>query len=268
MKPSQLYRAGQFADRAGVTVRTLHHYDRLGLLKPSGRSEAGYRLYAESDLIRLEQILTLKLIGFPLMQIRELLNREPLDLPSVLRLQRRIITEKRRRLDLAIRAIETAERVVQECASKSISRHKMKGPGGNEEWEAFRKIMEVINMQQNWEFVNEYYSEEQLAELRSRWNPDLQAKAEQDWGALIHDVEGAVADGEDPASERSQALAARWQALISAFTDGDPGIAQGLKQLYADTSNWPAGAQRPYSNEVGAFVCRAWELRNRRQTDG
>src|SRR5580704_9922801 len=113
MKGSQSYRAGQFADRAGVTVRTLHHYDRLGLLTPSGRSEAGYRLYAESDLVRLEQIVTLKFIGFPLKQIGELLDRKPLNLLSMLRLQRKIIAEKRRRLDLAIRAIESAERVIQ-----------------------------------------------------------------------------------------------------------------------------------------------------------
>lgn len=263
MKSAHLYRASRFANQAGVTVRTLHHYDRLGLLKPSGRSEAGYRLYADRDLVRLQQIMTLKFIGFPLKQIRELLDRKPLDLSAALRLQRKIIEEKRRRLDLTIRAIEHAERVVQDRTSKSISRHKMHSPRPDEEWEAFRKIIEVINMQQNWDFVNKYYSEEQLAELRSRWNPDLQVKAEKDWGALIHDVELAVAAGEDPASERSQALAGRWQALISGFTGRDPGIAQGLKQLYADKSNWPAGARMPYSSEVGAFICRAVELRNR-----
>jgi MerR family transcriptional regulator, thiopeptide resistance regulator len=265
MKGSRSFRAGQFADRAGVTVRTLHHYDRLGLLKPSGRSEAGYRLYTESDLVRLEQIVTLKFIGFPLKQIAELLNRKPLDLLSVLRLQRKIIAEKRRRLDLAIRAIESAERVIQDGASKSISLQKTRSLRTNEEWEAFRKIIEVIKMQQEWEFVNKYYTDEQLADLRSRWNPDLQAKVQTDWAALIHDVELAVAATEDPASERSQELAARWNALTNAFTGGDPGIAQGLKQLYADKSNWPAGAQRPYSNEVGAFVCKALELRNPRK---
>lgn len=265
MKAARFYQAGQFANRAGVTVRTLHHYDRLGLLKPSGRTEAGYRLYVESDLAKLEQIVTLKFVGFPLKQIRELLNRQAFDLPSALRLQRRIIEEKRRRLDLALRAIENAERVVEDRErSNSESPDSTHARGEEGEWEVLRKIIEVINMQQNWDFVNNYYSEEQLADLRSRWNHDLQAQAEKNWAALIHDMETAVAAGEDPGSEHSQALAARWQGLIEAFTGGDAGISKGLNQLYADKANWPAEVKMPYSAEVGAFICKAVALRKQR----
>lgn len=78
------YQPHEFAKRAGVTVRALHHYDRLGLLKPSGRSGAGYRLYSDIDFVRLEQIVALKFIGFPLSQIRDLLNRKDLDLAATL----------------------------------------------------------------------------------------------------------------------------------------------------------------------------------------
>ena len=66
-----LFQAREFAELTGVTVRTLHHYDRLGLLKPSGRTAAGYRLYGERDFARLQQIITLKFIGFPLNQIKK-----------------------------------------------------------------------------------------------------------------------------------------------------------------------------------------------------
>ena len=109
IKESDLYKAQEFAERAGVTVRTLHHYDRLGLLSPSGRTEAGYRLYGDRDLVRLEQILALKFIGFPLQEIRRLLKRDAKDLPSALRRQRTLILEKRRLLDLAAQAIQRAE---------------------------------------------------------------------------------------------------------------------------------------------------------------
>jgi len=109
---SSTYQAHEFAKRAGVTVRALHHYDRLGLLKPNGRTEAGYRLYTDRDLIRLEQIVALKFIGFPLSQIRDLLNRKDLDLSEMLRQQRQIIAEKRDHLDRAVGAIERAEQVV------------------------------------------------------------------------------------------------------------------------------------------------------------
>lgn len=245
-----VYRASGFAGRAGVTVRTLHYYDRLGLLKPSGRTEGGYRLYAECDFARLEQIVTLKFIGFPLKQIKDLLEGKAFDLTTTLRLQRKILEEKRRHLELAIQAIKDAERAMRSRAP----RHKP-------DWEMFRKIIEVINMQQNWEWVNKYYTEEQLAQLKKRWSPELQEKAQRDWAALISEVEAAVGAGTDPASEEARALAGRWQKLIEGFTGGDPGIAKNLNKVYADKANHPSTFKKPYSDEAGAFICKAMELR-------
>lgn len=103
-----MYRVHEFAERAGVTVKALHHYDRLGLLKPR-RTDAGYRVYADGDLERLEQIVALKFLGLSLKQIKVVLNRRALPLAETLRLQREVLYEQRRRLDRAIRAIEDAE---------------------------------------------------------------------------------------------------------------------------------------------------------------
>jgi len=82
----RLYRTHQFAERTGVTVKALRHYDRLGLLKPR-RTEAGYRLYSESDFERLERITALKFLGIPLKQIKAVLERPGLALPEAQRLQ-------------------------------------------------------------------------------------------------------------------------------------------------------------------------------------
>jgi len=73
------YHAREFANLAGVTVRTLHHYDRLGLLRPK-RGLNGYRAYGEQDLARLEQIVALKFVGLPLRRIKALLDRDGIDL--------------------------------------------------------------------------------------------------------------------------------------------------------------------------------------------
>src|SRR5580693_6775660 len=105
---SRAYQPHEFAKRAGVTVRALHHYDRFAMLKPSGRTAAGYRLYSDRDFVRLEQIVALKFIGCALSQIRDLLHRKDLDLAAMLRQQREIIAAKRHHLDRAIRAIELA----------------------------------------------------------------------------------------------------------------------------------------------------------------
>ena len=241
------YRASEFASLAGVTVRTLHHYDRLGRLKPSGRTTAGHRMYGERDFARLQQVVTLKFIGFPLKDIKELLDRDRFDLPAALRLQREVIAEKRRRLDMAVRAIEKVER---ELAT-----------GEEPDWEGFAKIIEVINMQNDWEWVKKYYTEEQLQQLAARYSPEVQERAERDWAALIKDIEASL--GEDPASEKAQALIARWAELIERFTGGDPGIRENLGRLYADQANWPPAASKPYSDDVGAFIAKALSVRDK-----
>src|SRR5262245_64639650 len=87
------YRVREFAELAGVTVKALHYYDRLDLLKPA-RKSSGYRVYAEKDLERLEQIVALKFLGFSLRQIKDILDRPRLDLSDALALQRRAIETK------------------------------------------------------------------------------------------------------------------------------------------------------------------------------
>jgi DNA-binding transcriptional MerR regulator len=240
---SSTYQAHEFAKRAGVTVRALHHYDRLGLLKPSGHTEAGYRLYTDHDLIRLEQIVALKFIGFPLSQIRDLLNRKDLDLSEILRRQRQIIAEKRDHLDRAVRAIERAEQVV-------VS-------GQESDWEPFRKIIEVIQMQTRKDWMKKYYTEEQLADLRKRWSPEVQVESERGWAALARDTEVAIARGDDPRGETGQELAARRKELLRQFTGGDPEIERSLQKLYADKNNWPQSFKKPFSDAVDEFLCQA-----------
>jgi DNA-binding transcriptional MerR regulator len=228
-----------FAKLAGVTVRTLHHYDRLGLLRPAGRSAAGYRIYTDRDLGRLQQIVTLKFIGLSLETIRELLDRGPSDIETRLARQREVLEERRRQLDAAVAAVREAERVVA---------------SGEDPVEALARIIEVIEMQKNWDWVKKYYTDEQLADLASRWSPEVQARAERDWAELIADVKDAV--GEDPAGERAQALAARWADLINQFTGGDAGIRENLQRVYTEGS-----FEKPYPDDVGAFIAKAMAAR-------
>jgi DNA-binding transcriptional MerR regulator len=240
---NRTYQPHEFAKRAGVTIRALHHYDRLGLLKPSGRTAAGYRLYTDRDLVRLEQIVALKFIGFPLSQIRELLNRKDLDVTAMLGQQRRIIAEKRDHLDRAIRAIERAE---QALAS-----------GEQTDWEPFRKIIEVIQMLTRKDWMKKYYTEDQLNDLRKRWSPEVQAESERGWAELVRDVEAAIARNETPESETGRMLAERKQKLIELFTGRDPGIVKNLQKLYEDETNWPETFKKPYSDAVDKFLCDA-----------
>jgi DNA-binding transcriptional MerR regulator len=105
------YRIHEFAALAGVTVRALRHYDRLGLLEPR-RTESGYRVYTDADLERLEHIVALKFIGVPLRAIRTLLERGAPAIEDALRLQREALDGKRRQIDRAVAAIAAAERAM------------------------------------------------------------------------------------------------------------------------------------------------------------
>jgi MerR family transcriptional regulator, thiopeptide resistance regulator len=246
----KLFQAREFAALTGVTVHTLHHYDRIGLLKPGRYTRAGYRLYSESDIGRLEQIVALKFIGFPLKEIKDILSRNSFDLASGLRRQREAIEEKRRRLDLAIQAIQRAEYVA--------------GTSNEPGWETFIKIIEVINMQENMDWSKKYYSEEAQTEISKRaatMPREVIEQAQRDWVALIKEVEVAVAAGEDPAGENAQALAAHWSELLKGFTGGNPEIQDGLNRMYADRANWPASMPKPFSDEVQAFMMKAISVR-------
>src|SRR3712207_5681576 len=104
----RLYRVGEVASLTGVSIRTLHHYDRIGLLRPTAHSEAGYRLYAEGDLLRLQQVLTLRYLGLPLKRIGELLGRPDFDLVASLRIQRGALRDRiaeLERIDAALGAL-------------------------------------------------------------------------------------------------------------------------------------------------------------------
>jgi len=242
----KFFKASEFARLTGVTVRALHHYDRLGLLKPSRYSQAGYRLYRASDVGRLEQIVALKFIGFSLSEIKKILKGEPADLATALRRQREVIEAKRGRLQQAIRAIQRAESVL--------------GRRGQTEWEVFSKIIEVINMQTNMDWTRKYYSEEAKREIEKRAASIPAQEIEQaqsDWAQLIKEVEAAVAAKEDPASQKAQSLAARWSELIKAFTGGNAEIQKGLNRMYADRNNWPASMPTPFGDEVQEFISKA-----------
>src|SRR6185369_11969573 len=236
----------EFASLTGVTVRTLHYYDRLGLLKPSRYTGAGYRQYGERDFARLEQIVALKFIGFSLKEIKSILARESVDLAAALRQQREAISEKRKRLDHAIRAIQRAEYVV--------------GVNQDAGWEVFAKIIEVNNMQSDMNWSRKYYSDEARKEVEHRAATipqEVIEQAQRDWATLIAEVDVAAKAGEDPSSEKSQALASRWSKLIEGFTGGSAEIQGGLNKMYADRENWPASMPKPFGEDVQRFIIEA-----------
>ena len=224
-----VYRIREFAALAGVTVRSLHHYDRLGLLKPR-RTEVGYRMYSVEDLETLEQIVALKFFGLPLGEIRTLLRSSPGAVAAALRAQRMILLEKKRLLERTLEAIQEVEAVLN--------------AGGAVDSQAYRRIIEVIEMQhQNEEWKRQYDAlvQEKLTQVRAMTTDD-KARLRQQFADLFQQAE-AVAD-EDPAGPRAQELAGRYADLLRAFTlegELDPQL-QKIVAAFLTVGESPAGA--------------------------
>jgi DNA-binding transcriptional MerR regulator len=242
-----LRRIKAFANDAGVSVRTLHLYDRLGLLEPAAVTESGYRLYGDAEFERLEHILALRFVGFSLDQVKQLLGESSQPLGDALRMQRNVIARQRRRLDTALAVIEHAENAL--AADSQANRR-----------EILRTLMEVFKMQNDFKWTQEYYSEEareKIEERRRSIPPDAIEQGERDWAALIADVEAAAAQGIDPSSPAAQSLASRWRDLVGSFTQGNAEISSGLNKLWSDQTHWPADFKRPWSDAADAFIKEA-----------
>ena len=177
---SSSYRIGEFAKLAGVTVRALHHYDRIGLLKPQ-RGSSRSRLYRLEDLERLEQIAALKFLGIPLQEIKLLLKHGPLTLADSLHVQREALAEKRKLIGRAIVAIEAAEKVIQSGQTTDAS--------------ILRKIIEVIDMQPQENFMRKYYTDQAwLDRKRIVHQTPVEARKKnlQAWRQLFTEIEAAM----------------------------------------------------------------------------
>lgn len=104
---------GEFAKRSGVTVKTLLHYDKIGLLQPSLKTQAGYRIYCDEDFIKLQQIITLKFIGLSLEEIKQLINEKNQNIENIISVQTRALEEKKKHIETVITALNKAEKQIQ-----------------------------------------------------------------------------------------------------------------------------------------------------------
>ncbi len=241
---NQCYQIGEFARHAGVTVRTLHHYDRLGLLRPVTHRDNGYRLYGESELARLSQIVTLRTLGFDLAAIKAILDAPDFDLRTALRAQILLLEERRNLLDVAIGTLRNVE---QQADTETPT------------WGTLAPTIEAMLAVQKIDF-SKHYTPEQLAALRAReLQPEEQANISARWNQLFRDIDAA--SGDDPASDRAQALLDQWDALIAEFTLNDPGLERSLASVYADPENRKnAATAMPLLPKAASFMeaARAW----------
>ena len=214
---------GAVARLTGVTVRTLHHYDEIGLLKASGRSDAGYRRYADADLDRLQRILFYRELGFGLNQIKDVMTDGNADAIGHLRRQRAMLLDRIGRLKRMATAVEKA----MEARAMGIS----------------------LTPEERFEVFGDFNPDDHAAEVEERWG-DTDAYRESakrtarytkaDWQrinaqgqAAIEQVIGAMADRKPADSPAAMAGAeAHRQQITDAFYDCSYEIHAALAEMY------------------------------------
>ncbi|WP_037851094.1 MerR family transcriptional regulator [Streptomyces sp. NRRL S-340] len=254
------YSVGQVSAFAGVTVRTLHHYDRAGLLSPGGRSHAGYRLYDDADLARLQQILFYRELGFSLDEIADILKDPQANALEHLRARQRALGEEIARLR---RLAEVAERAI-EVQQTGVSLTP------EERFDVFGEIT----------FDLSYATEARLKWAGSDGQRESMARAaahsKEDWRQLMREAAAwraellaAFDDGESADGERTMDLAEEHRLHISRwFTSCPPAMHRRIADdIVADPRAFalvvPPSQQRP---GLAAYLGKAVHANAARRT--
>jgi DNA-binding transcriptional MerR regulator len=219
-----LYRVGEVARRTGVTVRTLHHYDEIGLLSPSHRAGGGHRLYTAADLGRLQQVLSLRQLGFSLNEVRECLNSPGFDPLTVLRLhlaRAREVLKAQHELCGRLERLTTAMSRAEEVSAD----------------EFLQTVEATMSVEEHLKTAKEHFHlpPGQAEALAAHWAKFSQADIEavqNEWPVLIAELRAAMEAGTDPAGSEVQALAARTRELTRMFTGDNPSVSDQLKHRY------------------------------------
>ncbi|MFI9403334.1 MerR family transcriptional regulator [Nocardia sp. NPDC052316] len=215
----RVWKVGELATEAGLTVRTLHHYDRIGLVCPAERTSSGHRLYTVGDVERLYQVLALRQLGLGLDQIADLLAG------TVAMTQ--VLSAHRDFLAAQLAAIQELHALVAALAATAQSRPDA---SADHFLELIRRTVMVDDT------FKEYFTEAQvtqLAQRREELGEQHIRQAEADWVELIGKVDAAISAGMDPASPEAQKLAARWMGLLEGFHGGDAGLRDSLYRMQA-----------------------------------
>lgn len=205
-----MIKTSELARAAGVSVRTLRYYDKIGLLE-ARRDSAGHRLYQQDDLIRLQQIRLLQFVGLTLEQIRASL-REPRTLGQSLELQLRVLRERQSQLDRIVRVLTNATEGELDLVT----------------------VIKAIEQETTMDWFKKFYDDETWDKVQRRaqnYTPERQQADQKRWQDLFEDARRL--QGERLENAEVQELGRRYKAIIDEFTGGDPKILEALKAMHA-----------------------------------
>ena len=200
---------GRVAGLVGVSVRTLHHWDEIGLVVPSARSWAGYRLYSAEDVARIHRVLVYRETGMPLAEVARVLDDPHVDAVAHLARQRELLRARIAHLTRMLRAVDTM--MERNSMGQNLTPQQQAEILGAEWDPAWQEEAE-----ERWGGTEEWAQSSARKAAMTRWDWACVAK---ETGALEADLAAAMREGVAPGSERANALAERHRASIDQWFD-------------------------------------------------
>lgn len=240
------YTVKQLADVAGVSRRTLHYYDQIGLLRPTSVGANGYRSYGQEALLRLQQVLFYREVGLGLEAIRSILDRPTFEVKAALREHRRSLQRRIRRLQGLIRTIDKTIEYTEGRAT--MVAHEMFEGFDDETQRRYE-----LEAAQRW-------GEAEVKESRRRWDgysAVRRAAILAEAGEIYRGLAARVQD--DPSGAEVQALVADWHHNLRNFYEPTREILLGLAQNYVDDPRFAAFFARLHP-DLPPFLRRAVEI--------
>lgn len=219
------WKVGELSKLTGLTIRTLHHYDEIGLLRPAFRTDTGHRLYTEDDIIKLQQIMSLKELDFSLDEIKEFFENPEYNPKEVIEMQLERLTQE----------IKLKEELKQQLQELWEVFHSWKKPN----LEQFIRSIELIKVQK------EYFTEEQINRMKIHYNKLNNVEVDKianSWSQLISLLQSEMENGTSVDNPRVIELAVRWKQGMDFFSGGDMGIIYSAERYYADNPNAAKGS--------------------------
>lgn len=222
-----MYTVKRLADLAGVTVRTLHHYDQIGLLKPSSVGGNGYRYYGEQALYRLQQILFYRELEVPLDEIKRMVTNRNFDVVEALESHRSALNAEVKRLRRLIRTID-------------LTTQHLKGKATMHDSQLFRGFSEAEQEKMS-EQAAQTWDAETVRASNARWKKypaETKQRIMDEGNALYVDLIAAMPEG--PASPSAQAIIERWRKHLQYFWSPNDQQLLGLADLYNEDPRFRA----------------------------
>ncbi|MED1569529.1 MerR family transcriptional regulator [Bacillus paramycoides] len=214
------WKVGELAKQTGLTVRTLHHYDQIGLFSPSEITDSRHRIYTEIDIAKLQQILSLKQLGFTLEEIKETIENPDFNPIEIIKVQ----------LEITKKQIE----IQQKLYSRLEGMYELLSNQQEVQPENFIKLIEVINMSEK------YFTNEQLEKIKKQneqFSSEEKKEIEDQWFELIAKIRTELEKNTPTNHPEVIKLAKHWKELTNKFTSGDPEIIKAAERFHSENPN-------------------------------